>query len=588
MASQLLTNSFLELLEKSELLPPAQFNAVVRKFKLQEMPSGFEAAKTLVLNGVLSRFQADRLMQGRYRGFFIGNFKVLEILGVGGMGWVYTAEDLQSGRIVALKVLSEHHQHIVDMQARMKLEVRAGQKLDHPNIVHAYKAEHTGDVDFLVTEYVEGINLQEWSDLAGPTPFPQACDFICQAAAGLQHAHSNGLVHRDIKPSNLVVDKSGAVKILDFGLALTRNDEDEFSLAMIFGHDCLGTDDFIPPEQARESYAVDSRADLYSLGCTLYFLLSGRVPFPLKTTPEKLRAHLSKTPQPIGELVPSLPEPVIAAVEKLMAKDPGERFQSAAEVKAALEPFAERKLIPFDFPAILVERCKDAQRRVSALKQRRRKIAEASSSSSMARRMMLDSSNQHLQAGVDTGVPGETRPRRSAVSLVNPLDSYTASKISSNEMNAKSRPQQGAQPFPTSKPQSTTSATFVPAYLTSQAGGRPIKLYQPYLVVGRDEGCDITIDGAGVSGRHCEFRCDGQQWTVTDLGSKNGIQINGQSVQSHAIQSGDELTFGKLQRFRFMTTAQQPQSARITWLAIAASLAVGAAAATAWWWFLAR
>ena len=151
MASQLLTNSFLELLEKSELLPPPQFETVVRKFRLHEMPSGYEAAKTLVLNGVLSRFQADRLMQGRYRGFFVGNYKVLEILGVGGMGWVYTAQELDTGKVVALKVLSELHQHVVDMQARMKLEVRAGRKLDHPNIVHAYKAEHTGDVDFLVT-----------------------------------------------------------------------------------------------------------------------------------------------------------------------------------------------------------------------------------------------------------------------------------------------------------------------------------------------------------------------------------------------------------------------------------------------------
>ena len=421
--------------------------------------------------------------------------------------------------------------------------------------------------------------MQELSDLNGPTSFPQACDFVCQTAAGLQHAHSRGLVHRDIKPANLIVDKEGNVKILDFGLALIREDADEFSLAMIFGHDCLGTDDFIPPEQARESFSVDARADIYSLGCTLYFLLSGRVPFPLKTTPEKLRAHLTKTPKPIGELVPTLPREVIAVVEKMMAKNPDDRFQTAAEVQAALQPFAKRSLVPFDFPSMLVERCKDAQRRLTAHKQRRQKMAEASSSSSMARRAALDSSSRRLQAGVDTGVPGETRPGRSAISLFNPLDSFTATQI----------PRRGSkvrQPGPRS-PRAVPD-TFSPAYLTTAAGGPPIRLYQPYLVLGRDEECDITFEGAGISGRHCEFRFDGQQWTVSDLGSKNGIQINGQPVESHVIQSGDELTFGKLHRFRFLTATKPTQAPRMTWTAILASLALGAAAAAAWWWVVAR
>jgi len=428
MASQLLTNTFLELLEKSELLSPQRYEAAVRKFSLDEMPSGYEAAKTLVLNGVLSRFQADRLMQGRYRGFFIGNYKVLEILGVGGMGWVYTAEDLETGKVVALKVLSEHHKHIVDMQARMRLEVRAGQKLNHPNIVHAYKSEHKGDVDFLITDFVEGVNLQELLGLRGRFSVAQACDFVRQAAKGLQHAHERGLIHRDIKPANLIVDRTGNVKILDFGLALIPEDEDEFSLAMIFGHDCLGTDDFIPPEQIRDSYSVDARADIYSLGCTLYLLLTGHIPYPLKTTKEKLRAHLKKKPVPLKHYLPELPDEIVAIVEKMMAKDPENRYQTAEEVAEALEPYAERKEVLFDFPAILVERCKDAERRLAAHKSQRRKQAESTTASSIARRRLADSSSRRLEAFIDTGVPGETRPRHSAVSLVHPLSSAVDQK----------------------------------------------------------------------------------------------------------------------------------------------------------------
>ncbi len=574
MPSQLLTNSFLELLEKSELLPPEQFEAAVRKFRLQEMPSGYEAAKTLVLQGVLSRFQADRLMQGRYRGFFVGNYKVLEILGVGGMGWVYTAEDLETGRVVALKILSEHHQHIADMQARMKLEVRAGSRLDHPHIVHAYKAEHTGDVDFLVTEYVEGISLQELAELRGPIDYQQACDFVCQTAAGLQHSHDRGLVHRDIKPANLLVDKSGCLKILDFGLALIRDDEDEFSLAMIFGHDCLGTDDFIPPEQARESFSVDPRADIYSLGCTLYYLLSGKVPFPLQTTPDKIRAHLTKTPRPIQELVPSLPRQVAAAIEKMMAKNPDDRFQSASEVQAALEPFAKRNLVPFDFAEVLVSRCKDAQRRVTAYKARRQLDAEASSASSAARRRMLDSSSKQLQAAVDTGVPGETRPRRSSISLADPLESMGDDEKPALETSTISTSQR-------------SPAASRPAQLVSLDGGPTIHLTRTQMIVGRNRDCDIPISGTGISGHHCEFRFDGEAWVVTDLGSKNGIQINGHETTSQALKPHDQFTIGQLHRFRFEYVRVPRPKRQISWFAIAASLIAGGAAAAIWYWLVA-
>ena len=574
MGSQLITDAFLELLEKSELIPPSQFETVLSRLSLQAKPSGFEAAKELVMQGILSRFQADRLLQGRYRGFFVGNYKILEILGVGGMGWVYTAEDQQSGRIVALKVLSEHHQHVVDMQARMKLEVRAGLMLDHGNIVHAYKAEHTDDVDYLVTEFVEGISLQELVERNGKLSLPQACDVICQAAAGLQHAHDRGLVHRDIKPANLLMDHTGNLKILDFGLALIQDDEDEFSLAMIFGHDCLGTDDFIPPEQARASYLVDHRADVYSLGCTLYFLLSGSVPFPLKTTAEKLRAHLKQQARPIGELVPDLPSEVVAAIEKMMAKNPEDRFQSAEEARAALLPFVRRLLVPFDFSAVLVDRCKDAQRRFTAVKERRRR--EASSASSMERRQLAGSSGGAPQAIIDTVVPGETRPTHSAISLGDPLETL--------QKSARRRP---ARPLAHSKGDDATGDVAL-ARLVSDDGDAPVLLTKPRIVIGRNDDCDIPFPYAEISGRHCELRFDGHRWRVIDLGSKNGIQVNGNEVTEYVLRPGDRLTLSRVHRFVFEIDANPSRLGNSFWIPALGALASGLVIVLLWWWLFVR
>ena len=190
---------------------------------------------------------------------------------------------------------------------------------------------------------------------------------IAQAAEGLHHAHQAGLVHRDIKPANLLVMNDGQAKVLDFGLALLKDDaESEFSLAMIFGHDCLGTADYISPEQSLHSHDVDARADVYSLGCTLYFILTGQVPFPLNTVAEKLVAQRMKVPPPISTYVSDVPQGVIDLVAKMMAKKPEDRFQTAAEVAEALKPYAKQLPIPFDFQSILVARAREASRRMRA------------------------------------------------------------------------------------------------------------------------------------------------------------------------------------------------------------------------------
>jgi serine/threonine-protein kinase len=223
------------------------------------------------------------------------------------------------------------------------LEVKAAAKLSHRNIVTAHDAEQAGDLHFLVMEFVEGESLAETVKRRGPLPVLHACNYIVQSAQGLQHAFETGMVHRDIKPQNLMRTSAGTIKILDFGLArlATESDEAEDVRLTKVGV-TLGTTDYIAPEQIEDSRSVDIRADLYSLGCTFYYLLTGQVPFPGRSPVDKLKAHLQEEPQPLGDLRDDLPAEVVHAIERMMAKDPAKRFQTPQEVIEALSPFARK------------------------------------------------------------------------------------------------------------------------------------------------------------------------------------------------------------------------------------------------------
>ena len=202
----------------------------------------------------------------------------------------------------------------------------------------------------MVLELVRGVSLVEWLAIRkSPLAWPQACDVILQAARGLEYAHQQGLVHRDVKPENLLIRADGVVKLLDFGLAMVRGSETEFSLATLLGHTCLGTADYIAPEQSLDSRDVDGRADLYGLGCTFYFLLTGQVPFPFPSNAEKLAGHRRGKAQPVHELNPEVPERISKIIRKMMARRPENRFQTAGEVCRFLEPLAQRLAIEFDF-----------------------------------------------------------------------------------------------------------------------------------------------------------------------------------------------------------------------------------------------
>jgi serine/threonine protein kinase len=258
------------------------------------------------------------------------------------MGAVYLAEHTVMDRLVALKTIKGNLLADNAGLARFRQEIKAVARLAHPNIVTAYDADQAGELHFLVLEYVEGVTLEELVARQGPLPVAQACAAIRQAALGLDHAHRQGLVHRDIKPSNLMWTANAQVKILDFGLArLTQTSGSPADPGLTGSHVIMGTGDYIAPEQTHDCRSVDIRADIYSLGCTLYFLLSGQPPFPGGSFLDKLFRHTTEAPRPLAEVCPAAPAGLAAVVERMMAKRPEDRFQSPADVAEALAPYTE-------------------------------------------------------------------------------------------------------------------------------------------------------------------------------------------------------------------------------------------------------
>jgi serine/threonine protein kinase len=342
--------TFLTYLHQSGLVTPEQLAPVLAA--LPDVNRGRVIARALVEQGLLTRFQAERVLVGRTAGFHLGQYRILEEVGRGGMGRVFRSEHRTMKRIVALKVLTAE---LFKAERALELflhEVRAAARLVHPNIVTAYDANEVGGRYYLVLEYVDGPNLDQLVRKQGPLSVGLACDYVRQAASGLQCAHALGMLHRDIKPANIIVQwhglngpaTPGLVKIGDFGLARlcapAGTSLSGHGTILTRENTVMGTPDYLSPEQARNLHHTDIRSDLYSLGCTFYFLLAGSVPFAGGTALEKLIRHSTAKPQALWEFRGDVPDAVLAIVQKLMAKDPSERFQTPAELADALAPYA--------------------------------------------------------------------------------------------------------------------------------------------------------------------------------------------------------------------------------------------------------
>jgi serine/threonine protein kinase len=301
-------------------------------------PDPNRLARHLMRCNWLTTYQAEEVLAGRTAELVLGHYLLLEPLGAGGMGQVFKARHCPLDRVVALKVLQRKYAENPTLVQRFQREARAAARLQHPNVVMALDAGDVRGRHYLAMEYVEGSDLAVLVERFGPFDVAQACDVIRQAALGLQHAHERGIVHRDIKPDNLLLTASeGLVKILDLGLVrldYLPDSGDGQSLTPL--NKLLGTIDYIAPEQGRDAHGVDIRADLYSLGCTFYFLLAGRAPWAGVPAHDKLQKQQTEDPAPVESLRPGVPPAVAATVRKLMAKRPEDRFQTPAEVARVL------------------------------------------------------------------------------------------------------------------------------------------------------------------------------------------------------------------------------------------------------------
>ncbi|HEY2786597.1 MAG TPA: serine/threonine-protein kinase [Fimbriiglobus sp.] len=263
-------------------------------------------------------------------------------LGRGGMGVVYLARNVMMNRLEVLKIVNKALLEWPGASDRFIREIRSAAKLRHPNVVGAFSAQQIGDLLVFAMEYVEGVDLSKLLKSRGPLPIPNACYYVYQAALGLQHAHEKQMVHRDIKPSNLILTREGkkqVVKILDFGLAKGTGEQGIEESLSGAGKMVLCTPDYVAPEQIKDNSQTDIRSDIYSLGCTLYYLISGQLPFAGKDIYEVLAAHRSSKAIPLTERRPEVPDGLSSLVAKMMAKNPAHRFQTPAEVAVALKAF---------------------------------------------------------------------------------------------------------------------------------------------------------------------------------------------------------------------------------------------------------
>ncbi|MFM1903115.1 MAG: Serine/threonine-protein kinase PrkC [Planctomycetota bacterium] len=296
-------------------------------------------ADRLVRDKTLTKFQARELLAGRRR-FRLGQYTVLDELARGGMGQVFRAEHAMMGREVAVKVLPRA-KSTPESEAAFRREMRMLGRLDHENLVRAYDAGYDAMVYYLVTEFVPGLDLKRQVLKHGPLDEPLAASVISQAARGLAYAHDRGLVHRDVKPGNIMVLPDGRAKVLDMGLAGSQLEEESSRLGRV-----VGTMDYIAPEQIRTPDDVGPSADIYALGCTLYFAVTGRVPFPGGSRREKMQRHLAEPPPPVGQLAPLLSAGFCRVIDDMMAKDPARRIQSAGEVVERLRRWMPATLPP--------------------------------------------------------------------------------------------------------------------------------------------------------------------------------------------------------------------------------------------------
>jgi serine/threonine-protein kinase len=330
---------FLDLIRRSGVLSDRQLEEVGARVRAGGYPTGTRAlADRLVAERILTEFQADRLLKGKTHGLIVGRYVILDRLGEGGRGRVFKAQHRLMGRLAALKVIAPQIASRASSIARFYREMRLIGRLDHPNVIRAFDADQIGELLYIVMEYVAGRSLDRVMNDRGPLPAHEVIDYMAQAALGLAHAHERGIVHRDVKPPNLLLSEEGQIKILDLGLSALMEADNAATFATAAGQ-IVGTVNYMSPEQA-VALNIDGRSDLFSLGCTMYQLLSGRLPFPGETVAECISLRVTGQSAPITDFRTDLSPSLVQVLEKLMARRPEDRFQTSAEAAEALQALA--------------------------------------------------------------------------------------------------------------------------------------------------------------------------------------------------------------------------------------------------------
>jgi serine/threonine protein kinase len=337
----LTASQFFRILEDEELIDSARLRALTESECSSEADASRLAAQ-LVREQHLSPYQAKLLLDGGAKSLIFGDYVVLEELGAGGMGKVLKARHRRMQRVVALKVVRRAALDSPEAIRRFQREVQVLASLNHPNIVIAYDSREQAGEHYLVMEFVDGSDLAKLVRKRGPMPVPQAVACILQAARGLEHAHSQQIVHRDVKPANLILDNYGLIKVLDLGLArfetslAAEGDGWQTEGLSVSGH-LMGTADYMSPEQSLNAKRSDHRCDIYSLGCTLFYLLTGRPVYAGETLIEKVIAHRESAIPSLSARRPDVPECLSRIFERMIAKHPDDRFQSMSELHRTLE-----------------------------------------------------------------------------------------------------------------------------------------------------------------------------------------------------------------------------------------------------------
>lgn len=571
-------SSFCEHASRSRILTADQERELVELAESiggSEEDAAAELARRAVAAGLLTRFQAEKLSAGRLRELRIGPYILTDLVGVGGMGSVYAALDEDQRQPLAVKLLSSDFKYDAGMRTRFRLEAAAGQRVRHPNLVRTVAYGTTDDVfgemDYMAMELFRGIALHELLSVHGPLNWSMACDVIIQAAAGLQQLHSAGLIHRDVKPDNLLVDRDGRVKLIDYGLALSAEavrdgkvlqDGEEFSLTMLFGHDCLGTPEYMAPEQAADSLAAGPPSDVYALGCTLFTLLTARRPFQAPSKVQLVAAHREQPVPHVSALVPTIPPELDAVVARMMAKSPAERFPAMDDVVLALAPFAARQPVRFQYADLLQARRRLAERKSSIA----RLAQEGRTLSSLRNRILAE----QLETGVSTEtlvdgkpVPGVVRP------ATKPLPTHSTVETAAEAIAAYA-----AEP--------ACDAPVLAQLAFPNGLVAPIRGMQ--FGVGRLRNNDFVLPVADLSGRHCTFNFDGERWILRDLDSRNGVRLNGKRIKEEFIQHGDVVILGSTTQFRFEIPGQERSIWRI--VGVVAGIVIAAVIGALLWWRL--